>query len=96
MLMARSTLRCAAGILLAATLLLPGIVAAREIPSGRPAKPAFSLSWFWEALLQALPDGWKAAAVAFDEGDNGWQLDPNGKPAPGTNDDNGWQIDPNG
>lgn len=93
MLMARSTLRSAAGFLLAATLLLPGMAAAREIPSGRPAEPAFSLARLWTALVQALPDGW-VAALASDEGDNGWQIDPNGKP--GTNGDNGWQLDPNG
>jgi len=93
--MTRSTLRSAAGILLAVTLLLPGMAVAREIPSGRPAGPAFSLAGLWTALVQALPDGW-TAAVAFDEGDNGWQIDPDGKPAPGANDDNGWQIDPNG
>ena len=95
MLMARSTLRCAAGILLALTLLLPGMAAAREIPSSRPAEPAFSLARLWTALVQALPDGW-TAIVASDEGDNGWQLDPNGTPAPGADDDNGWQLDPNG
>lgn len=93
--MTRSTLRCAAGILLAVTLLLPGIAAAREIPSGRPAGPAFSLARLWTTLIEALPDGWKPA-VASAEGDNGWQIDPDGKPAPGVNDDNGWQIDPNG
>lgn len=95
MLMTRSTLSCAAGILLAVTLLLPGMAAAREIPSGRPAELVFSLARLWTALVQALPDAW-TAAVAFDEGDNGWQLDPNGKPAPGTNDDTGWQLDPDG
>lgn len=93
--MARSTLRCAAGILLAVTLLIPGMATAWEIPSGRPVEPAFSLARLWTALGEALPDGW-TAAFAFDEGDNGWQLDPNGKPAPGANDDNGWQIDPDG
>lgn len=90
-----STLRSVAGILLAAVLFFPGMAAAREIPSGRPAEPAFSLARLWTALLQSLPDGWTAAASS-DEGDNGWQIDPNGKPAPGTNDDNGWQIDPDG
>ncbi len=93
--MTRSTLRCAAGILLAATLLLPGMAAAREIPAGRLAEPVFSLSRLWTALVQALPDGW-TAAVAFAEGDNGWQIDPDGKPVPGANDDSGWQIDPDG
>ena len=92
--MTRSTLRCAAGILLAVTL-LPGMAAAREIPAGRLAEPVFSLSRLWTALVQALPDGW-TAAVASAEGDNGWQIDPNGKPAPGANDDNGWQLDPDG
>lgn len=93
--MTRSTLRCAAGILLAATLLLPGMAAAREIPLGRPAEPAFSLARLWSALVEALPDGWKPA-VASAEGDNGWQIDPDGKPAPGANDDTGWQLDPDG
>ncbi|MEA2561610.1 MAG: hypothetical protein QOH06_3114 [Acidobacteriota bacterium] len=93
--MTRSTLRCAAGILLAVTLLLPGMASAREIPAGRLAEPVFSLSRLWTALVQALPDGWMAA-VAFDQGDNGWQLDPNGKPVPGANGDSGWQIDPDG
>ena len=93
--MTRSTLRCAAGILFVVTL-LPGMAAAREIPSGRPAEPAFSLARLWTALVQALPDGWTATVVASAEGDNGWQLDPNGKPAPGANDDNGWQLDPDG
>jgi hypothetical protein len=93
--MTRSTLRCAAGILLAVTLLLPGMAAAREIPSGRLAEPVFSLARLWTALVQALPDGW-TAAVASAEGDNGWQIDPDGKPAPGANDDNGWQLDPDG
>jgi len=93
--MTRSTLRCAAGILLAVTLLLPGMAMAREFPAGRLAETGFSLSRLWTALVQALPDGW-TATVAFAEGDNGWQLDPDGKPAPGANDDNGWQIDPNG
>jgi hypothetical protein len=93
--MTRSTLRCAAGILLAVTLLLPGMAAAREIPAGRLAEPAFSLSRLWTALVQSLPGGW-TAAVTFDEGDKRWQLDPNGKPAPGANDDTGWQLDPDG
>jgi hypothetical protein len=93
--MTRSTLRCAAGILLAVTLLLPGMAAAREIPAGRLAEPVFSLARLWSALVQALPDGW-TAVVAFDEGDNGWQLDPDGEPAPGANGDNGWQLDPDG
>lgn len=93
--MIRSTLRCAAGFLLAATLLLPGMAMARETPSGRPAEPVFSLSRLWEALVRSLPDGW-TASVASAEGDNGWQLDPNGKPAPGTNGDSGWQLDPDG
>ncbi len=75
--MTRSTLRCAVGILLAVTLLLPGMAAAREIPAGRLAEPGFSLSRLWAALVQSLPDGW-TAAVALDEGDNGWQIDPNG------------------
>ncbi|HWM92259.1 MAG TPA: hypothetical protein VN493_15950 [Thermoanaerobaculia bacterium] len=93
--MTRSTLRCAAGILLAVTFLLPGMAAAREIPSGWLAEPVFSLARLWSALVNALPDGWKPA-VASAEGDNGWQLDPDGKPAPGANNDNGWQLDPNG
>lgn len=93
--MTRSTLRCAAGILLAVTLLLPGMAAAREIPAGRLAEPAFSFAQLWASLVQALPDGWTAAAASA-EGDSGWQIDPDGKPAPGANDDNGWQIDPNG
>ncbi len=93
--MTRSTLRFAAGILLAVTLLFPGMAAAREIPTGRLAEPVFSLAGLWTALVQALPDGWRAA-VAFDEGDSGWQLDPDGKPAPGTDDDSGWQLDPDG
>lgn len=96
MLMARSsTLRGAAGILLAVALLVPGMATAREIPSGRLAEPAFSLARLWEALIQSLPDRWMAT-VAFDQGDNGWQINPNGKPAPGANDDNGWQLDPDG
>ena len=93
--MTRSTLRCAAGILLAVTLLLPGMAAAREIPADRLAEPVFSLSRLWTAFVQVLPDGW-TAAVAFDEGDTGWQLDPNGKSAPEANGDVGWQIDPDG
>lgn len=93
--MARSTLRSAAGLLLAATFLLPGTAMAQEIPSGRSAKPAFSLARLWTALVQALPVGW-TATLASDEGENGWQIDPDGKPAPGADDDNGWQIDPNG
>jgi hypothetical protein len=96
MLMARSsTLRSAAGILLALTLLLPGIAAAREIPSGQTAEPVFSLARLWTALVQVFPDGWTASAASA-EGDNGWQIDPNGKPAPGANDDSGWQLDPDG
>ncbi|HEX5718487.1 MAG TPA: hypothetical protein VF179_20155 [Thermoanaerobaculia bacterium] len=74
--MTRSTLRCAAGILLAVTL-LPGMAAAREIPAGRLAEPVFSLVRLWTALVQSLPDGW-TAAIAFGEGDNGWQIDPDG------------------
>lgn len=93
--MTRSTLRCTAGFLLAATLLLPGMSMAWEIPSGRPAEPAFSLARLWEALVRSLPDGWTTSFDA-DDGDNGWQIDPNGKPAAGTNGDNGWQIDPDG
>ena len=93
--MTRSTLRCAAGILLALTLLLPSVVSAREIPAGRLAEPVFSLSQLWTALVQALPDRW-TAAVAFDEGDNGWPIGPNGQPVPGANDDTGWQLDPDG
>lgn len=93
--MTRSTLRCAAGILLAVTLLLPGMAAAREIPAGRLAEPVFSLARLWSALVQSLPDGW-TAAVASAEGDNGWQIHPNGRPAPGADDENGWQIDPDG
>ncbi len=93
--MTRSTLRCAAGILLAVTLLLPSMAAAREIPLPGPAEPVFSLARLWTALVQALPDGWKPA-VASAEGDSGWQIDPDGKPAPGANDDSGWQIDPDG
>lgn len=93
--MARSTLRCAAGLLLAAILLLPGMAVAWETPSGRPAEPAFSLARLWEALVQSLPNGW-GVAVAFEQGDNGWQIDPNGKPAPGADDDSGWQLDPDG
>lgn len=89
--MTRSTLRCAAGILLAVTLLLPGMAAAREISSDRPAQPVFSLARLWEVVVQALPDGWTAAFAQ-----NGWQLDPDGKPAPTPTTDNGWQLDPNG
>ena len=44
---------------------------------GDPLRPAGLLARLWEALILSLPDGW-TAAVAFDEGDNGWQLDPNG------------------
>ena len=87
------TLRYAAGLLLTATLLLPGMVAARDIPSGRPAEPVFSVARLWEAFVQLLPDRW-TATVASAEGDNGWQLDPNG--APRQNGDNGWQLDPDG
>jgi hypothetical protein len=89
-----STLRCATGLLLA-VILLPGMAAAREIPSGRPAEPALSLAGLWEAFVQSLPDRW-TAAVDSATGDNGWQLDPNGSPAPRQNGDNGWQIDPDG
>jgi hypothetical protein len=88
-----STLRCAAGLLLVATLLLPGMAAAREVPSDRPAEPVFSLARLWAAFVQSLPDRW-TAAIASAEGDNGWQLDPNGTPR--QNGDNGWQIDPDG
>lgn len=93
--MTRSTLRCTAGFLLAATLFLPGMAMAREIPSGRPAEPVFSLARLWETLVRSLPDGW-TASFGSAEGDNGWQIDPDGRSAPGTDDDNGWQIDPNG
>jgi hypothetical protein len=92
--MTRSTLRCAAGILLAVSFILPGIAIAQEIPAGRWAEPTF-LARLWSDLVQSLPDGW-TAAIAFDEGDSGWQIDPDGQPTTGTNDDNGWQIDPNG
>jgi hypothetical protein len=88
-----STLRSAAALLLAATFLLPGMAAAREILSVRPAEPAFSLARLWEAFVQSLPERWMAT-VASAEGDNGWQIDPNG--APRQNGDNGWQIDPDG
>jgi hypothetical protein len=71
-----STLRCAAGLFLAATL-LPGMAAAREFPSVRPAEPVFSVARLWEAFVQSLPDRW-TAAVASAEGDNGWQIDPDG------------------
>lgn len=93
--MTRSTLRCAAGFLLAATFLLPGMSLAREIPSDRPAEPVFSLARLWEALVQSLPEG-RTASFDSDEGDNGWQIDPNGQPAPGANTDSGWQLDPDG
>ena len=93
--MTRSTLRCAAGILLAVTLLLPGMAAAREIPADRLAEPVFSLARLWTALVQSLPDRW-TAAVASAEGDSGWQIDPDGKPTPEANGDTGWQLDPNG
>ena len=89
--MTRSTLRCAAGILLAVTLLLPGMAAAREISPGRPAEPVFSRARLWEVFVQSLPERW-TAAVAH----NGWQIDPDGTPSPTPSSDNGWQIDPNG
>lgn len=89
--MTRSTLRFAAGILLAVTLLLPGMAAAREISSGRRAEPAFSLARLWKVFVQSLPDGWTAAMAQ-----NWWQIDPDGKPASTPSSDNGWQIDPNG
>ena len=50
--MTRSTLRCAAGILLAVTLLLPGMAAAREIPAGRLAEP---INWCMAPLFMPNP-----------------------------------------
>ncbi|MFL6294000.1 MAG: hypothetical protein ACJ759_24145 [Thermoanaerobaculia bacterium] len=94
--MARSTLRCAAGIVLAVTLLLPGMAAAREIPSGRPAEPVFSLIRLWTALVQSLPIDWRPMA-AFDQSDTSRLNEPDGDnvpPDPGT--DTGWLVDPDG
>jgi len=71
------------------------MAAAREIPSGRPAERAFSLARLWDALAQSLLSGW-TATVASSQGDSGWQLDPDGKPATGANGDSGWQLDPDG
>lgn len=90
--MTRSTLRCSAALIVAATLLLPGMAVAKEIPSDR-VEPVFSLSRLWKGFGQSLPDHWKAILDSA-EGDNGWQLDPNGSFT--QNGDNGWQIDPDG
>ena len=95
-----STLRCAAGFLLAAIFLLPAVATAGESPRGRigaaPAEPASFLAGLWSSLGQLLPGEWRPVSVNA-QGDNGWQLDPNGinaQPDPGA--DNGWQLDPNG
>lgn len=95
-----STLRGAAGFLLAAILLLPAGATAGESPRGRagtaPAEAGSFLAGLWRSLVQLLPGEWQPVS-AYDEGDNGWQLDPNGRNAPsGADADNGWLIDPDG
>jgi hypothetical protein len=100
MLMTRSsTFRCAAGFLLAATLLLPATAKA-ESPrgwlGGAPAESASFVAGLWESLVQLLPGEWRPATTDAT-GDNGWQIDPDGDYVPtGPSADNGWQIDPNG
>jgi hypothetical protein len=96
--MARSsTLRCAAGVLLAASLLLPPLASAGEVPQGHvPAKPASLLAGLWSSLLQLLPVERRATAT-FDLSGQEWPLDPEGDDAsaePGA--DTGWLIDPDG
>ena len=90
--MTHSTLRCSAALLLAATLLLPGMAAAWESSSDR-VEPVFSLARLWKAFVQSLPDRW-TATLDSAEGDGRGHLDPNGRPT--QNGDNGWQIDPDG
>ena len=92
-----STLRCAAGVLLAAFLLLPALVAAGEVPRERvPAEPASFLAGLWGSLVEFLPDEWRPM-MAFDKDDNGWLIHPDGDDAPaGPGADTGWLIDPDG
>lgn len=84
--------RTAGALLLAAMLLLPTLAAAHEPPQGR-SEPRLTLTALWNLLAPLLPGDWKAA-TANEEGDNGWQIDPNGSPRPSS--DNGWLIDPDG
>lgn len=97
MLMARSTLRSAAGVLLAASLLLPAMAAAGEAPQRRgQAEPAPFLAGLWGSLVHLLPDEWRPI-TAFDQGDTGWLIDPDGDNAPPTpGADTGWLVDPDG
>jgi len=92
-----STLHCAARVLLAASLLLPAVAAAGEMPRGRGlAEPASFLTGLWGSLVQFLPDEWRPM-TALDQGDNGWLIDPDGDDAStGPDTDNGWLIDPDG
>jgi hypothetical protein len=73
-----STLRCAAGVLLITSLLLPAMAAAGEVPRGRgPAEPGSFLAGLWGSLVQFLADEWRPM-MAFDQGDTGWLVDPDG------------------
>ena len=97
--MSRSnTLRCASGIVLAVSLLFPGLATAQGERSGgwAAARPEwiFSPARLWDIFLDLLAG---KPAISSAEGDTGWQSDPNGDEIPAPPSPNtGWQIDPDG